>query len=252
MTSVETAVAPVSVRRIKALCRKELSGYFATPLAYIFLSVFIMLSGFFTFELGSFFQKDQADLMSFFSFHPWLYLVLMPPLAMRLWAEERHSGSIELLMTLPLSTLDAVLAKFLAAWLFAGVALLLTTPMWLTVNYLGNPDNGIIVAGYLGSWLMGGAYLAMGGCLSALTKNQVIAFVITLAACLVFLFLGFEPVVAALPDGVRNLLASMSFLDRFRSISRGVLDVGDVGFFILFMVCWLWATVAVVNWKKAE
>lgn len=241
-----------SVRRVTALCKKELTGYFATPLAYIFLSVFTMLSGFFTFELGSFFHRDQADLSAFFSFHPWLYLVLMPPLAMRLWAEERSSGSIELLMTLPITTTETVVAKFLAAWLFAAVALILTTPIWFTVNYLGNPDNGIIVAGYLGSWLMGGAYLAMGSCLSAFTKNQIIAFVITLTACLFFLFLGFEPVVAALPESMRSILASMSFLERFRSIAKGVLDIRDVGFFVLFMGCWLWATVAVVNWKKAE
>jgi ABC-2 type transport system permease protein len=245
-----------AVARTKSVYRRELRSYFATPLAYVFLSVFVLLSGFLTFEMGSFFRREQADLMSFFTFHPWLYLVLMPPLAMRLWAEERQTGTIELLMTLPLTTLDAVLGKFLAAWSFTAIALLMSLPMWITVNYLGDPDNGIILAAYVGSWLMGGSFLALGCFLSALTKNQVIAFVLSLVVSLVFLLLGFAPVVNAMqstfPQALADVLASMSFLTHFQAISRGVLDVRDVGFFLVFMLCWLLATVAVVDWKRAE
>ncbi|MAZ88525.1 MAG: ABC transporter permease [Cellvibrionaceae bacterium] len=244
------------MNRVCIITKRELRSYFATPLAYIFLSVFALLSGFLTFELGSFFRREQADLMSFFTFHPWLYLVLMPPLAMRLWAEERQTGTIELLMTLPITTLDAVLGKFLAAWLFSGLALLATIPIWWTVNYLGQPDNGVIVAAYVGSWLMGGSFLALGGFLSALTKNQIIAFVLSLMVSLGFLLLGFAPVASSLqsllPQALAELLISMSFLTHFQAIARGVLDLRDVGFFVIFIASWLLATVAVVDWKRAE
>lgn len=245
-----------SLNRTYVIARRELRSYFATPLAYIFLSVFVLLSGFLTFEMGSFFRREQADLMSFFTFHPWLYLVLIPPLAMRLWAEERQTGTIELLMTLPLTTLNTVLGKFLAAWCFCALALLVTTPIWWTVNYLGQPDNGVVVAAYIGSWLMAGSFLALGCFLSALTKNQVIAFVLSLMVSLGFLLLGFAPVVSALqqflPGSVADALISMSFLTHFQAIIRGVLDVRDVGFFVVFIATWLLATVAVVEWKRAE
>lgn len=245
-----------SINRTYVIARRELRSYFATPLAYIFLSVFVLLSGFLTFEMGSFFRREQADLMSFFTFHPWLYLVLIPPLAMRLWAEERQTGTIELLMTLPLTTLNTVLGKFLAAWVFCGLALVATMPVWWTVNYLGQPDNGVIVAAYIGSWLMAGSFLALGCFLSAMTKNQVIAFVLSLVVSLGFLLLGFAPVSAtlqdALPQAVAELLTSMSFLTHFQAIIRGVLDVRDVGFFAVFIGTWLLATVAVVDWKKGE
>ncbi|WP_202410524.1 ABC transporter permease subunit [Pseudomaricurvus sp. HS19] len=245
-----------AVSRIVIVTRRELRSYFTTPLAYLFLAVFVMLSSFLCFQLGDFFRREQADLLPFFSFHPWLYLVLMPPLAMRLWAEERRSGTIELLMTLPLSTLDLVVGKFLAAWLFSGVALLATAPIWQTVNYLGDPDNGIILAAYLGSWCMGGAFLALGSLLSALTKNQVIAFVMALFVSLLFLLLGFGPLSAVLsrllPEWLAGLLISMSFLTHFQDIARGVLDVRDVGFFLVFIVTGLLATVAAVEWKRAE
>jgi gliding motility-associated transport system permease protein len=245
-----------SITRSYIVARRELRSYFATPLAYIFLSVFALLSGFLTFEMGSFFRREQADLMSFFTFHPWLYLVLMPPLAMRLWAEERQTGTIELLMTLPITTLDAVLGKFFAAWVFSALALLATCPIWWSVNYLGQPDNGVILAAYIGSWLMGGSFLALGSFLSALTKNQIIAFVLSLMVSLMFLLLGFAPVSAALesalPASLAQLLTSMSFLTHFQAITRGVLDVRDVSFFVIFIALWLLATVAVVDWKRAE
>ncbi|MBR9912804.1 MAG: ABC transporter permease subunit [Gammaproteobacteria bacterium] len=240
--------------RVVAVYRRELGAYFTTPLAYVFLAAFVLLSGFLAFEFGGFFRREQADLLSFFNFHPWLYLVLMPPLAMRIWSEERQTGTIELLMTLPLTALDAVLGKFLAAWTFVAVALLLTLPMWLTVNYLGSPDNGIIVAAYLGSWLMGGSFLALGGFLSALTKNQVVAFILSTIASLLFLLLGFAPVAqvlqALLPASVAELAISLSFLSHFQSIAKGVVDSRDLGFFLVFMLSWLLATAALIDWKK--
>src|SRR6267143_2171521 len=170
--------------RTVAIFRRELSGYFATPLACVFIVIFLVLAGVLTFFVGNFFERGQADLQSFFTFHPWLYLVLIPALSMRLWAEERKSGTIELFLTLPIRLSEAVIGKFLAAWCFAGIALLLTFPFWITVNVLGEPDNGVILAGYLASWLMAGAVLAIGAAVSAMTKNQVIAFVVT--AALVF------------------------------------------------------------------
>ena len=163
---------------VRTIFARELKAYFTTPLAYVFIVIFLALTGSLTFFLGGFFERGQADLAPFFLFHPWLYLFLVPAIAMRLWAEERRTGTIELLMTLPTTTFAAVLGKFLAAWAFAGIALLLTFPMWLTVNWLGEPDNGVILASYLGSWVMAGAFIAIGACVSALTKNQVIAFVV--------------------------------------------------------------------------
>src|ERR1700727_1817779 len=176
--------------KVWVVFRRELRSYFATPLAYVFIVIFLVLAAVFTFQVGGFFERGQADLQPFFRWHPWLYLVLIPAISMRLWAEERNSGSIELLMTLPITLWQAVVGKFLAAWAFAGIALALTFPFWITVNYLGSPDNGVILASYVGSFLMAGAFLAVGACLSAVTKNQVIAFVITAAACFLFIVSG--------------------------------------------------------------
>jgi ABC-2 type transport system permease protein len=174
------------MRDVWIICRRELGGYFATPLAYVFIVIFLAASGAFTFFLGNFFAQGQATLDSFFVFHPWLYLFLVPAIGMRLWAEERKSGSIELLLTLPVTTTSAVVGKFLAAWIVAASALVLTVPIWLTVNYLGTPDNGAILAGYVGSLFMAGGYLSIGAFVSALTRNQVIAFIIAAALCFVF------------------------------------------------------------------
>src|SRR5712692_3391439 len=178
------------MRRIFAIFRRELVGYFATPLAYVFIVIFLVLAGVLTFFVGNFFERGQADLQAFFTFHPWLYLVLIPALSMRLWAEERKTGTIELFLTLPIRLSEAVLGKFLAAWCFAGIALALTFPFWLTVDFLGEPDHGVILAGYLGSWLMAGAILAIGAAVSATTKNQVIAFVVTVALVFVLIAAG--------------------------------------------------------------
>jgi ABC-2 type transport system permease protein len=231
--------------------RRELQSYFATPLAYVFIVIFLALAGALAFFLGNFFERGQADLQPFFSFHPWLYLVLIPALAMRLWAEERKSGTIELFLTLPISMSAAVLGKFLASWAFAGIALMLTFPFWITVNYLGSPDNGVILASYIGSFLMAGGFLAIGACLSALTKNQVIAFVITAAVSFLFTVSG-SPIVLGLfqawaPDAVLRTLASFSFLTHFNAITRGVIDLRDAVFFASVIGIFLTANVVLVD-----
>jgi len=241
---------------IGVLFRRELAAYFATPIAYVFIVIFLFLSGIFTFYLGNFFARNQADLLPFFNFHPWLYLFLIPALSMRLWAEERKSGSIELLLTLPISVTEAVLGKFFAAWVFTGIALFLTFPMWITVNYLGDPDNAVIFAGYLGSLLMAGGFLAIGSCISTLTKNQVIAFVLTVFVCLAFILSGF-PLVLDLfngwaPQVIIDVISSFSFLTHFNAITKGVIDLRDVIYFFSLMALWLFATTQFIEMKKAD
>ena len=167
----------------KAVFKREMYSYFSTPVAYVFITIFLLLSGLFTFYLGNFFERGQAALSSFFDWHPWLYLFLIPSISMRLWAEEKRSGTIELLTTLPLSITSIVLGKFFSAWAFTSIALMLTFPIWITVNYLGNPDNGVIFASYIGSLLMAGSYLSIGLCISSLTQNQVISFIISITIC---------------------------------------------------------------------
>ena len=241
---------------VAAVFRRELASYFSTPLAYVFIVIFLVLAGAFTFYLGGFYQRGQADLLPFFDFHPWLYLFLVPAVAMRLWAEERKSGTIELLLTLPLSMWQAVLGKFLAAWAFIGLALALTFPLWITVNYLGDPDNGVILAGYIGSLLMAGAFLAIGACLSAATRNQVVAFILTVATCFVLLLAGYplvmDAVGAVAGRGVAEAIAQLSFLTHFSAISRGVLDLRDLLFFLLTIGFWLYACAVVIDLKKAD
>ncbi len=237
------------------ILKRELRSYFASPLAYVFIVIFLMLSGLMTFTIGGFYERGQADLQSFFSFHPWLYLFLVPAVAMRLWAEERKSGTLELLLTLPVTLRQAVLGKFLAAWLFTGIALLLTFPLWVTVNYLGSPDNGVIVCAYLGSWLMVGAFLAIGSCMSAATANQVIAFILTIVICFLFVLSGFQVVLQSfqgwLPGGVVDAISSLGFISHFNAISRGVLDLRDLLYFAIMIAAWLLATAVVIDIKKA-
>lgn len=244
------------MKQLSVIFKRELGSYFATPLAYVFIVIFLVLSGVFTFYLGGFFERNQADLSPFFNFHPWLYLFLVPAIAMRLWAEERKSGSIELLMTLPITRFEAVTGKFLAAWVFAGIALLLTFPMVITVNYLGQPDNGAIFTGYLGSWLMAGGFLAIGSCMSALAKNQVIAFILAVVVSFLFIVSGFPLVLDAFsawaPQLVLDAIASLSFLTRFEAISKGVIDLRDLLYFVTLIAAWLAATAVVVDLKKAD
>jgi len=241
---------------IAVIVRRELASYFATPLAYVFIVIFLVMAGSLAFFVGNFFDRSQADLQPFFTFHPWLYLVLIPALAMRLWAEERKSGTIELLLTLPISMTEAVVGKFLASWVFAGIALALTAPFWITVNYLGHPDNGVILASYIASFLMAGAFLAIGACLSALTKNQVIAFVVTAAVCFAFTVSG-SPIVLGFvkgwaPEAVISTVAGFSFLTHFNAIIRGVIDLRDAVFFLSAIAFFLYANTIIVDLKKAD
>ena len=236
--------------------RRELRSYFATPIAYVFIVIFLVLASVFTFYLGNFYERQQADLTPFFSFHPWLYLFLIPAIAMRLWSEERKTGTLELLMTLPVSRFDIVIGKFLAAWLFSGLALLLTFPVWITVNYLGDPDNGVILASYVGSWFMAGGFLAIGSCMSALTKSQVIAFVLCGFVSLLFVMAGFPLVLDVfkgwVPMFILDTIASLSFLTHFNAISRGVLSLQDLLYFVSVIAVWLLATSIVLDIKKGD
>jgi len=241
---------------VMAVMRRELRSYFLTPVAYVFIVIFLILSNTFTFYLGSFYERGQADLTPFFNFHPWLYLFLVPALSMRLWAEERKSGSIELLMTLPIELWQAVAGKYLAAWLFTALALGLTFPIWITVNYLGDPDNGVIFAAYLGSLLMAGGFLAVGSCISATTKNQVIAFILSVVACFALLLAGFSMVLDLFsgwaPQTLVDTVASLSFLTHFESISKGVIDLRDIVYFALLIGVMLYANAIVLELKKAD
>ena len=235
---------------------RELKGYFRTPLASIFLLVFLALSSGMTFFLGRFFERDQADLTAFFSWHPWLFLVLMPAIGMRLWAEERRSGTIELLITLPVTNTQLVVGKFLASWIFTLIALILTMPIWITVNYLGEPDNHVILISYFGSWLMAGAFLALTSCLSALTKNQVIAFIISSISGFILIMAGFNLVLSAVrswsPNWITETISSMSFLSHFTRIQMGVFDLSTLVFFISMIILCLWINVQFVQVKKAD
>ena len=244
------------MRNVGIIMRRELASYFATPLAYVFILIFLVLANAFTFYLGGFFERGQADLQWFFYWHPWLYLFLIPAISMRLWAEERKSGSIELLMTQPVTLWEAVLGKYFAAWLFAALALALTFPMWITVNYLGKPDNGTILAAYIGSLLLAGGYLAIGSCMSALTNNQVIAFILGVVACFVVLLAGFPLVLDAFrswaPQWLVDAIASLSFLTHFDSIKKGVIDVRDLLYFGMVSAFFLLATSIALDLRKAQ
>jgi len=237
------------------VARRELAGYFATPVAYVFIVIFLMMAGALTFTLGGFFARGQADLGPFFTFVPWLFLFLVPALTMRLWAEERRLGTIELLLTLPLPQWQAVLGKFLAAWAFCAIALLLTFPLVLTVNFLGRPDNGVIAAGYVGCLLVAGAYLAVGAAMSAMTKNQVIAFVLAVAVCFLFAAAG-SPIVTEFLSQRIPVLAEvargLSITERFNSLVRGVIALRDVVFFASFMGFFLFVNAVVIDHRKAD
>ncbi len=242
------------MKGLKATFKRELTGYFQTPVAYVFISIFLLVSGAFTFYVGDFYQRGTADLESFFLWHPWLYLLLVPAVSMRLWSEERRYGTIELLMTLPVAVWELVTGKFLAAWVFVGVALACTFPIWITVNYLGDPDNGVIFAGYVGSFLMAGGYLAIGSCLSALTRNQVVAFVLSVTVCLAFTVTGFPLVIhffeGWLPQSVVEMLSLFSFLTNFTEIIKGVLELRALVYFLSLMTLWLFINVVVLEAKK--
>mgnify|MGYP000642478516 CR=1 FL=1 len=245
-----------SMSMISILTKREFMSFFATPVAYVFIAIFLIMSGIMTFNLGGLYERGQADLLPFFNFHPWLYLFLVPAFAMRSWSEERRSGTIELLMTLPVTSAQAMIAKFLSAWLVLGLALVLTFPLWLTINYLGQPDNGVIFAAYIGSWLMAGAFLAVGICMSALSKSQVVAFILAVSVSFLFVLSGSDAVLSAfkgwLPTLMIDVIASLSFLQHFDAIAKGVMALKDVGYFLLVIVCWLFAGLVIIEEKKAS
>ncbi|MFT4583221.1 MAG: ABC-2 type transport system permease protein [Gammaproteobacteria bacterium] len=244
------------MNRTMTILKRELRAYFATPVAYVFIVIFLLMTGVFTFYLGGLYERNQADLEPFFRFHPWLYMLLIPAISMRLWSEERKAGTLELLMTLPISLVEAVVGKFLAAWCFTAIALALTFPVWLTINYLGNPDNMVIAAGYLGSLLLAGGCLAVGSCISAMTKNQVVAFVISFVVLFAFNLSGF-PIVLDLfstwaPQAIVDVISSFSFLTHFESILKGVIDIRDIIFFASLIAFWLYANVLTIEAKKGS
>jgi ABC-2 type transport system permease protein len=242
------------MKAVWSIFKREFSAYFSTPLAYVFIVIFLFAMGAFTFYIGHFYENGVADLSVFFAYHPWLYLFLVPAIAMRLWAEERRTGTMELLLTLPVPLWATVAGKYLAAWAFTGVALILTFPIWLTVNYLGNPDNGVILASYIGSFLVAGGYLAIGACISASTNNQVIAFVVSVVVCFLFTVSGAPLVLdffrAWAPLVVVNAVSSFSVLTHFTAISAGVIDLRDVIFFFSLIALFLAANVVIVDLKK--
>lgn len=224
-----------SLRNIVTVGKRELSGYFNSPVAYVFIVIFLSLNGFFTFMLGGLFERGEANLNAFFMWHPWLYLFLVPAAGMRLWAEERRVGTLELLLTMPIAAWEAIVGKFIACWIFIALALALTFPVVATVGYLGHPDYGAIVTGYLGSFLLAGTYLSVTVMTSALTRNQVISFILSVVVCFLLIFAGWEPVTGLLvrwaPEWAVNIVASLSVMPHFTTFSRGVIDLRAFTFF---------------------
>ncbi|MDA8251568.1 MAG: ABC transporter permease subunit [Rhodospirillales bacterium] len=244
-----------SVRNTLAVARRELGGYFATPVAVVFIVIFLVLQGVLTFNLGGFFDRDQADLVPFFSFIPWVFLLLVPAITMRLWAEERRLGTIELLLTLPLRQSEAVIGKFLAAWAFCAIALALTFPFWITVNILGSPDNGVIACGYLGALLVAGSFLAIGAAMSAATKNQVIAFVLGLAVCFVFAVASYPVVtdfISTAAPGAATFVRRAAIGERFVDFTRGVIELRDVIYFASLIGFFLFLNTIIIEHRKAD
>ena len=235
-----------SVANTKVIFKRELKSYFESPVAYVFLVVFLLLIGFFTFSVAHYYEAGQADMRMFFFWHPWLYLLLVPAASMRLWAEERRSGTIELLLTLPVTLRQTIMGKFLAAWLFLALALSLTFPLVITTAYLGDPDTGVIVGGYIGSILLAGTYLSVGMLTSAATRNQVISFILSLMICLFLLLAGWPPVTDMLvrwaPNWLVKSIASFSVMPHYESIQRGVLDLRDIGYYLSVIIVMLFGT----------
>jgi gliding motility-associated transport system permease protein len=243
------------MRVIWTIAKRELGSYFSSPVAYVFLVIFLLLTGFFTFTAGNFFERGEASLAAFFGWHPWLYLVLVPAVGMRLWAEERRSGTLELLLTMPVAPWQAIIAKFVASWIFIGVALALTFPAVVTVNVLGEPDNGMIVAGYFGSFLLAGAYLAITSMTSAMTRNQVVAFILSVVLCLFLILAGFNPVTDLLvrwaSPAVVDTVAAFSVITHFDGFQRGVVDLRNLVFFLSVIGFALFATGVIIRGHRA-
>lgn len=245
---------------IWTIAKRELSAYFTAPIAYVFLVIFLLLCGFFTFMVGGFFERGEASLTRpFFDWHPWFYLFLVPAVGMRLWADERRVGTLELLLTMPITPWQAIVGKFLASWLFLALALVLTFPVVITVNYLGTPDNGIILSGYVGSWLMAGSFLGMSCITSAMTRSQVVSFITSLMLCLFLILAGFPPIINALEQfgssptwrWVVDLVTSLSVMTHFESFQKGVLDLRDIGYFLTVIVFSLFTTSVILRTHRA-
>jgi len=234
------------MKNIRTIAKRELGSYFTSPVAYVFLVIFLLLTGFFTFTAGQFFERGEASLSAFFGWHPWLYLVLVPAAGMRLWAEERRAGTLELLMTMPITPWEAIAGKFLASWIFLGIALALTFPVVVTANLLGSPDNGVIFAGYLGSLFLAGAYLAVTCLTSAMTRNQVVAFILSVVACLFLILAGFNPVTDLLvrwaSPAFIDTVAAFSVVTHFDGFQKGVIDSRDLAYFLSVIGFALFAT----------
>ncbi len=243
-----------AITHVRAIFKREFTAYFGSPVAYVFIAIFLLLLGFFTFYLSNFFEMGQADLQAFFQWHPWVYMFLIPAVAMRLWAEERRMGTVELLLTYPLTVWETIIGKFLAAWAFIGIALLLTFPMVLTVIYLGDPDMGAIFCGYLGSFFMAGAFLSVGGMTSSLTRSQVISFILAVVICLFFILAGFPPVTEVLsgwaPRWLISTVSGLSFFSHFVAMQRGVLDLRDVVYFLSVVFFMLFATATIIQTRR--
>jgi ABC-2 type transport system permease protein len=241
-----------TLANIKTITKRELGGYFSSPVAYVFIVIFLLLTGFFTFMAGGFFERGQASLDgSFFLWHPWLYLFLVPAVGMRLWAEERRVGTLELLLTMPITAWQAIVGKFLASWIFLLMALVLTFPVVITVNYLGSPDNGVIFGGYVGSFLMAGAYLAISCMTSAMTRNQVVSFIVSVVICLFLVLCGFPPVTNLLTrmdkPWLVDMVASLSVITHFEWFTKGVLDSRDIIFFLSIIGFSLFTTGVIIR-----
>ena len=243
------------MRPVWIIAKRELAGYFTSPVAYVFLVIFLLLTGFFTFTAGNFFERGEASLAAFFGWHPWLYLVLVPAVGMRVWAEERRSGTIELLLTMPVATWQAIVAKFVASWLFLALALVLTFPAVITVNLLGEPDNGILFAGYLGSFFLAGAYLAISCMTSAMTRNQVVAFILSVVLCLFLVLAGFNPVTDLMTrwasPALVDTVAAFSVVTHFDAFQRGVIDLRDLAYFLSLIGFTLFATGVIIRGHRA-
>ncbi|MDB6153228.1 MAG: family transporter protein [Chthoniobacteraceae bacterium] len=243
------------MKEILIIAKRELRGYFSSPVAFVFIVIFLLLSGFFTFMMANFFERGEANLQSFFMWHPWLYLFLVPAVGMRMWSDERRLGTIELLLTMPVTPWQAIVGKFLASWLIIGLALLLTFPLVITVNYLGNPDNGVIFASYIGSLLMAGAYLAISAMTSAMTRNQVVSFIVSVVLSLFLILAGWPPVTNLLVSWAQPWLvdgiAAFSVMTHFDSIQKGVLDSRDLLYFLSVMGFSLFTTSVIIRAHRA-
>ncbi len=236
---------------VTAIFKREILGYFGSPVAYVFIAIFLLLLGFFTFYISHFFEMGQADLRAFFEWHPWIYMFLVPAVAMRLWAEERRMGTIELILTYPITVGEAILGKFLAAWIFIGIALILTFPMVITVAYLGDPDPGAIFCGYIGSFLLAGAFLSVGSMTSAMTRSQVISFILAVVICLFFILAGYPPVTEIFsgwaPGWLIEVVTNLSFLSHFQSLQRGVIDIRDLIYYLSVIFFMLFANSIIIQ-----